>query len=325
MLAVWKKLDRRLFSKNVGSMEEAGQEIIQYLYENLIDYETQNKSCALIRLFKTHSYKDLTPELQTSARQLLGHSDIPPSLKCLTLLATSGERPEWNSRHESRGHQAIPLANENAIASIPMVSQLINQLGLDPGVVLQPDPFLIFDLEQQMYNIFHISDALGSPYIPAQVEFVIPFKIKSVVGFGGLLPSGNMFAVISFGGLLPSGNMFAVIMFLKVAIPRTTFNLIRPLALSVKTAILPFDGGNIFADCQQPTTVSDRKIEGLYSQIATLTQLLEVSEQATFIQSDHLEQAIADLQQALSQLQITQAQTTSSQSTSNNPSPDNSK
>ena len=30
------------------------------------------------------------------------------------------------------------------------------------------------------------------------VEFVIPFGIRSVLGFGGMLPSGNVFAVILF-------------------------------------------------------------------------------------------------------------------------------
>lgn len=283
----------RQLGKNSETMEVAGQEIIQYLFEHLVDHQNQNKSCALIRLFKTHSYGELTQELEASACQVLGHSEIPPFLKCLTLLATAGERPEWNSRYESRGHQVIPLANENAIAGIPMVSQLIKQLGIDPGVVVQPDPSVIIDMEQQMYNVFHIPDALGNPYIPAQNEFVMPFKIKSVLGFGGLLPSGNMFAVI---------------MFLKIAVPRATVELMRPLALSVKAAILPFDNGKIFVENHKFIENHDSKIEQLQSQIATMAQLLDVSEQVTLIQSDRLEQAIIDLEQALRELQRTQTQ-----------------
>jgi len=291
----------RQLGKNAKSMEECGHEIIQYLYEHLVDSETQRKSCALIRLFKTHSYEELTPDLQASAHQILGHRNIPPSVKCLSLLATSGEQVAWNSRHTSSGHRAIPLTDETTIANIPMVSQLINQLGIDPGAVLAPDPSLIDDIEQKLYNVFYVPDALGSPYIPAQSEFVIPFKIKSVVGFGGLLPSGNMFAII---------------MFLKVRIPRSALNLIRPLALSVKTAILPFDDGRVFADSQQSsnkdnlvaTTAKAQTFEQSSSQIATLMQLLDVSEQATLVQSDRLEQAITELQQTLSQLQRTQAQ-----------------
>jgi len=56
----------------------------------------------------------------------------------------------------------------------------------------------------------------------------VPFGIRSVIGFGGMLPSGNLFAVI---------------LFTKVPIPRETADLFRPLALSVKLAILPFDSG----------------------------------------------------------------------------------
>jgi two-component system, NtrC family, sensor kinase len=281
------------------SMEAVSQEIVRYFYNHLIDQQTQEKACALVRVFKTHSYGNLPPELQASARQSFGQDAVPDSLKCLTLLASAGDREAWNSRHTSTGHQAIPLANETAIAGIPMVSQLINQLGLDAGMVLQPDPALLVDLEQRLYNVFHVPQALGSPYIPAQSEFVIPFKVQSVVGFGGLFPSGNMFAVL---------------MFLKTSVRRATLDLIKPLALNVKMAMLPFDGGKIFAqeDSANPDQNSvdgrDRTVEQLQSQVATLTQLLNVSEGSTRLQSDRLEQAITELQLTLRQLRSTQAQ-----------------
>jgi two-component system NtrC family sensor kinase len=259
----------RQLGKHAESMEEAGQEITQYLYEHLIDHETQQKSCALIRLFTTPAYRELTPDLQESARRVLGNRDIPPALKCLTLLASTGDRPEWNSRHQSRGHCVVPLINQAAIAKIPMISQLIQQLGIDPSALLKPDSSLIMDLEQQIYNVFHVPEAVGSPYIPAQTQFVIPHKIKSVVGFGGFLPSGSMFAII---------------LFLKVPTAPAALDLVRPLALSVKTTILPFDHGKIFADSQQSgrnndlaaAAVKDRKVEQLHAQIANLKQLFNV-------------------------------------------------
>ena len=34
--------------------------------------------------------------------------------------------------------------------------------------------------------------------IPAQENFIIPFGIKSVIGLGSLLPSGEIFIVILF-------------------------------------------------------------------------------------------------------------------------------
>lgn len=291
----------RHLGRNASSMEDVCNNIIEYLYQHIIDKESGEKACALIRIFKTHSYGQLTSELQESARKMLDNHEVDSSLKCLILMATAGELPEWNSRHKSVGHKAIPIANKEAISRIPMLSQLFQQLDLNPDALVQPDPNLFTDLEQRMYNVFYIPDALESPYIPAKTSFVIPFNVKSVVGFGGLLPSGNMFAII---------------MFLKVLVPPITVDLFRPLALNVKMAILPFDEGIIFSDEPQPILNTQAKtthnpnqiIQRLNSKVVTLTQLLDVSEQCTITQSDRLEEAIANLQQTLNQLQTTQMQ-----------------
>jgi len=66
-----------------------------------------------------------------------------------------------------------------------------------------------------------VPEAVGSPYIPAQKEFVIAHGVRSVVGFGGVLSTGDLFAVI---------------MFAKVSIPRETADAVKALALSVKEA-----------------------------------------------------------------------------------------
>jgi two-component system, NtrC family, sensor kinase len=290
----------RRLGDNAQSMEEVSNNIIKYLYQNFVDSSSGEKLCVLIRFFKTHSYKELTPDLQEYARGILSDRIVPDNLKCLTLLATAGELPEWNSRHQSVGHKLIPLANEDAIARIPMISQLIQQLGLNPGIVMQPDPNLLTDLEQKMYNVFYVSHALESPYIPSKNSFVVPFNVKSVLGFGGVLPSGNIFTIL---------------MFCKVFIPPIVINLFRPLALNIKMAILPFDDSCIFSDNSQPirnAEIADnnqnKSLQYRNSQIATLNQLLDVSEQSTITQSDRLEEAIANLQKTLNQLQKTQVQ-----------------
>jgi signal transduction histidine kinase len=282
------------------SMEEVSNNIIEYLYQNFVDSYSGEKHCVLIRFFKTHSYSELTPDLQEYASGILSDRIVPDNLKCLTLLATAGELPEWNSRHQSVGHKAIPLANEDAIARIPMIYQLIQQLGLNPSIVVQPDPNLLTDLEQKMYNVFYVSHALNNPCIPSQASFVVPFNVKSVLGFGGLLPSGNMFSIL---------------MFLKVAISPMIINLFRPLALNVKMAILPFDDGCVFKDDFKSiinTEIIDnhqnKSLRYLNSKNATLNQLLDVSEQSTITQSDRLEEAIANLHQTLDKLKKTQVQ-----------------
>lgn len=290
----------RHLGKEANSMEEASNYIIQYLYDNLIDQQSGERSCALIRFFKTNSYERLTPELQAYTDSLLGQYVPENHLKCLTLLASIGQLPEWNSRYKSEGHKVIPLFSEETLHSTPMIFQLIQQLGLNLDTVIRPEPDLLTDLEQRMYNVFYIPDALDSPYIPSQTSFVIPYNIKSVIGFGGLLPSGNIFAIL---------------MFLKVKIPQINVDLLRPLALNVKMAILPFENGRVFNSDEKSlvnnklvTTTQNETFQYLKSQIATLTQLLDVSERSMISQSDRLEQTNAHLEETLKQLQSTQIQ-----------------
>lgn len=213
------------------SMEEVANRLVGYFYNQFLDPETGQSALALARIFKTHNYGDLPLDLQRIAKQNLGSASIQPSLKCLTLLATVGDRPEWNSRTASTGHQAIPLPSEEMVTQAPMISQLIQQLGLTIGSVISPDPDLLVNLQERTYNVFHVPEAQGSPYIPAQDEFVCPFQIQSVLGFGGVLPSGNLMAIILFS---------------KVPIQRETAELFKPLALNAKIAVLPFDQGTIF-------------------------------------------------------------------------------
>ncbi len=278
----------RQLGAKATSMEETSQRIVDYIYNHFINQDTEEKSCALVRFFKTHSYKELDRHLQEYASAKLSQHTPFPTMKCLTLLATAGEQPQWNSRHESVAHKTIPLVSEQVVAEFPMISQLIHQFGLTINTVLEPDPELLIDLEQKTFNVFHVPEAVNSPHIPAQQTFVIPFNIQSVLGFGGLLPSGHLFAII---------------MFLKVQIPDYTANMFSTLALNVKTALLPFDRKLIFtrsgefttADNSKLTKIKNQDIEQLRSQVATLTQLLDVSEQTTLAQSDRLQTAINQL------------------------------
>jgi hypothetical protein len=62
---------------------------------------------------------------------------------------------------------------------------------------------------------------------------VIPYGIRSVLGFGGILHTGDLFAVIIFS---------------KVPIVRNTAELFKTLALNVKIALLPFAAGPVFVE-----------------------------------------------------------------------------
>jgi hypothetical protein len=213
------------------SMEETANRIVRYLYENLIDARTGESACALVRFFKTHPYGDLDPELQDAAQAILKGRSVYRATKCLTLLATAGDEPYWNDRRESTGHQAIPLIDEDFVYRAPMILQLIQQFGLDVSTVVDTAPTLITKASHKAFNVFYVENAVGSPHIPAQNQFVLPYKVKSVLGFGGMLPSGNLFAVILFS---------------KVSIPLTTANHFKWISAYVRIAIESFDRTKVF-------------------------------------------------------------------------------
>ncbi len=184
---------RALRRAGVGakSMEDAAARIVRRLYDTLIGGQTSARACALVRFFKTHHYQGIEEELRSFARGMMGNTPPAPDMKCLVLLATAGDNLGWNARSTSQGHKAIPLPSAEVIHQIPMIRTLINQLGLQVNMLVKPDLEFLLDMEQRSYNVFHVPEALGNPAIPAQREFVIPFGIRSVLGFCGVLPSGG--------------------------------------------------------------------------------------------------------------------------------------
>lgn len=214
------------------SMEEAASAIVQYFHEHLLDSETKEKNAALVRFFKTHRFAELPRDLQDFARSAAHNSPaLRDDTRCLTLLATAGMRAEWNQRSSSAGHKAIPLVTEEMVREAPMVTQLIQQIGLDVAQVVDTRNNLVLDIEHQNYNVFHVAEAAGSAFVPAQ-DFVRDNQVRSVLGFGGLFPSGDLFAIIIFS---------------RVYVPRETAEMFRTLALGVKLALLPFVRAQVFA------------------------------------------------------------------------------
>ena len=220
--------DLRQIIQESMSLEAAADAMTSFLFSALVDADTGEPSCAMVRAYKTHSYGELPPDLQGFARNVLKRKPSSPNVKCLTLLGTSGSRPEWNSRRRSLGHQAIPLESVEMVEQAPMVSQLIRQLGLDVGAVIAPTAGLMRQLDGRSYGVFYVPRAAGSPYIPAQEDFVRRERIQSVLGFGGLLRNGDMFAVILFS---------------RAAVSEDTANRFRTLALDVRAAL--FSSGEL--------------------------------------------------------------------------------
>lgn len=221
---------RDLLADDPPTLEDAAERVVEFFYRELVD-EHGRPACALVRLFKTHPYRDLPGGLQAAVRAATPAASSMPDLRCLTLIATRGDEPAWNSRLTSRGHRAIPLMSVEMVQQAPMIAQLITQLGLPIANVVRPSRSLLLDQEQTTHNVFFVPRALGSPHIVAQEEFVVRCGIESVLGFGGLLASGDLFAVILFS---------------KVPISPDAADQFRVVGLNLKIAILPFSRKMVF-------------------------------------------------------------------------------
>lgn len=218
--------------RGADSLETAAEVITRYLYDHCVS-SSGERSCALVRFYKTHRYGDLEPALQLFAARQLGTVSPRADMRCLTLFATAGDEPEWNARHASKAHQAIPLPSAEGIRAAPMIMRLIEELGVDIETLVSPSTELHGRADTRTYDVFHVEQALASPYIPAQREFVERYRIASVVGFGGLLRSGELFAVILFS---------------RAPIPARSAARFRTIALDVRSALFAFDESRVWRE-----------------------------------------------------------------------------
>ena len=151
-------------------------------------------------------------------------------MRCLTLLASVGDEESWNDRRRSTGHQAVPLPSTNVIERAPMIAELFRALGIGLEHVVAPTTSIVHDLEGKSYGVFHVRDARNSPYIPAQ-DFVERHNVRTVVGFGGSLKTGDHFATI---------------MFTRTTVTTKCADRFRTLALHVKSAFFDYGADKVF-------------------------------------------------------------------------------
>ncbi|MFC6093073.1 ATP-binding SpoIIE family protein phosphatase [Saccharothrix lopnurensis] len=238
----------------------AAEAVVHRLREGFVD-EHGEPVLQLVRVFATRRFADLAGDVRELV--LAGAAEPPaPDLRCLTLEATAGVEPDWNDPARSRAHRVIPLPDAEAVAGAPMISTLVDELGVRPADVAAGS----FADAEGRFGVFHVPVAAGSDRVPDQ-DFVAAHGIASALGFGGVLPSGDLFCVVLFS---------------RVPIPTDAAELFRAVAVSVRAGLLahPWNG---------------QREAGLAARRDALHEHLEVLEDIARAQAAALENALEDI------------------------------
>ena len=280
----------RKIGEGKATLEDASQAVARFFHDQFRDPATGGSAFVLARCYQVQPLHELTPVLASYAREGFPNQQLDERTQCLTLLGTFGDQPEWQRRERSRGHRAIPLLDENALTNLPMVARLTEALGLRAAEVVRPDPAFLRERDREGFNVFYVDEASGSPYIPAQDQFVTPFGVRSVIGFGFVLPPDRIFTTILFARSHVSSH---------------TADLFKTVALSLKLGLLRFAAA---------TERYDGEIDVLRIQAATLADSLSVHEEQAaqqFVliraQRRDLEDRTRSLQRALDELEQSQS------------------
>lgn len=258
------------------SLEAVAQRVVNFLYQDLRDRHGARAS-ALVRFFLTRPFDSLPPEYQKFARSVAGDDRRPSgNIRCLNVLAGAGIEPEWN--FPTASPRADVAAQDRRIGlPMPMVAGLMRQFGLDMESDSRLDSQFLLD-QRGCAAVFHVPEARDSDQIPA--DFVEHYGIRSVLGFGGIAGSGDVFAVL---------------MFTTVPVSRETAELFDPIALSTRTAMNAFRGP-VFNGETRSTGKST--VEELRVRIETLEQLINLHETTAIEQSRKLEERARSEQDA---------------------------
>ena len=187
--------------KSCTCLEQAAQKWTDLMYQEFSD------SIVLSRVFATIPFGELPDFNQKFVTTLASSKNITTllndDLPVLSLLGSRGRKAAWNDRRSSQGHIGIPLASADFIESIPMVSRLLKELGVDFAWLKEFDTDIVKEKIGTISGLFYVPDAptsvdaKGRKIIAAQ-DFVQSNSVKTVFGMGGGYLRGTIIVMIVF-------------------------------------------------------------------------------------------------------------------------------
>jgi hypothetical protein len=250
------------------TMEEAAAQMVRYLRRAF--RTTHGRSAFVLgRFFNTAPWEDLPDDLRDALRPATGD---PVGVRSVVLLASDGEEPAWGDRRLSPGLPSALLVSVEDAARHPLVTALARELAIDVETFVHGPGDR--QVNRRDLGVFHIPDATDATRVPHQ-SFVAEQGIRSVVGFGGLQPSGNIFALALYA---------------RVSLDAEAAAMLPIIAASVKLALLPFVTEPMFLGGRPRKT---DPLQAAEANIAILEQLIAVHESTVADQAGRLEHTVA--------------------------------
>jgi hypothetical protein len=219
--------------KTCTSLETAAHSCVGQIYERFSD------SIALARLYCTIPYQDLSATNRRFVDQLAEskHISVTAQTPVLSLLGTRGSAADWNDRRNSKGHVGIPLASASFVESIPMVAQLLKEIGFELNW-LNAESSAAGVTRSDFSGLFHVPDA----------RTAVDDRQRKVIPAQDFVEQNGVRTVFSVASSYKNNTFFALIVFTREELPKAAAERFMPLVNTFKGATNPLvENGRLFA------------------------------------------------------------------------------
>ena len=196
---LWESVEAKVSDSE--ALEVAAQTLAKGLHTHF------DESVVIARVFVTVPYGDLPDFNRDFVDNLVSGAGVQDELNAstpvLSLVGTHGHESAWCDRLQSQGHVGIPLISSSFVGSIPMITRLLQELGLSLDWVDSQDSGVLVETIGHSAGLFYVEDAAetkdseGRDVIAAQ-DFVAAHNVKSVFGTGRAYGGGQLAVVVVF-------------------------------------------------------------------------------------------------------------------------------
>ena len=207
----------RVLGAGAVNMQESAQRVTEHLFDRLRGRASRSE-CALVSLHKTHQHRALPLDLHAVVR------DVDPTVEdedlCLVRMSMASDE-----RVSGTLGSTTPLTATTSHAQ-PVVAAMLSAMGVQLGSLPDPISVIKSGIHRRSIDAFVVPAFRESELLTGAVRAELDsIGVQSAVGFGGWLPSGNLFMIFALG---------------RVAIAERSARLLGSLAPSIRASLAPF-------------------------------------------------------------------------------------